>query len=78
MSAEELAARLREAYCDAIESDVGVTVALCLFGIRYGDQILNSKVGIHRLCRMADIPVLSPTINLGINLGKHVTITDPP
>lgn len=78
MSTEELAARLRETYYEAMASKTGVTVAICMFGIRYRQDILNSRIGIHRLCRMADVPVLAPTINLGMNLSKYVAIRNRP
>lgn len=76
MTDDELAARLAETYSIARESEAGVTVAMCLFGLEHAEAILRCGIPIHRLCKMADIPSLGPAINLGVNLSPYVTVTE--
>lgn len=78
MTAAQLADQLRDTYFSAMGSDAGVTVAICLFGVVHANEILASEVGIHRLCRMAGIPNLAPTVNLGVNLKEYISITKAP
>ena len=76
MTSRELAGLLTETYIEAANAGESVSVAMCLFGMRYVNEILDSGVTVHRLCRLACIPKLGPTINLGMNLSEHVTIRE--
>lgn len=78
MTVAQLADRLRDTYFSAMKSDSGVTVAICLFGVRHADEIISSGVAMHRLCRMAGIPNLAPTVNLGMNLNEYISIKKMP
>ena len=74
MTSADLAARLREAYGGARDTEAGTTVAVCLFGVRHSRALLRCGTPMHKLCRMAGIPNLSPTLKLGTNLAPYVSI----
>ena len=78
MTPEQLADRLHDTYFSAMKSDANVTVAICLFGVQHANEILASGVAMHRLCRMAGIPNLAPTVNLGMNLHDYILIKKMP
>ena len=74
MTIEDLATRLRETYLGARDTDAGATVAVCLFGVKHSRALVQCGVPMHKLCRMAGIPNLSPTLSLGTNLAPYVSI----
>ena len=78
MTSKELAARLRETYFAARDTETCTTVAVCVFGVRHSRVLLQCGVPVRKLCRMAGIPNLSPTLNLGTNLARYVSIVKLP
>lgn len=78
MTTEDLAARLRERYRGARDTEAGTTVAVCLYGVRHSRALPRSGTPMHKLCTMAGIPNLSPTLKLGTNLAPYVSIEKLP
>ena len=76
MSPEELAEILERIYNDAARFNKSLTVSVCLFGVRYVDEISECGATSDRLCELAGISMLGPTINLGMRLSRHIEITD--
>ena len=76
MSPENLAVILGQAYHNAALFNESLTVAACLFGVRYVDEINECGVNPEKLCELAGITKLGPTINLGMRLSRHIEITN--
>ena len=76
MAPEQLAEILERMYDYAARLNESRTVAVCLFGVRYVDEISECGATSDRLCELAGISMLGPTINLGMRLSRHIEITD--
>ena len=71
----QLARILEETVRDAEERGDGtMTRSICLFGIRYAEEICGCDTTAHRLCERAGIRDYGPMINLGMNLSQFVAL----
>lgn len=69
MRTDQLARLLREAYDTAPNRDK--SLAVCLFGIRYAEEIGSST---NAILDAADIGNYGPEIRKGIKLSSYVTL----
>lgn len=69
----QLARILEETARTAEERGYGtMTSSICLFGIRYAEEIRGCDATAHRLCDLAGVGNYGPTINLGVRLSQFV------
>jgi hypothetical protein len=69
MRTDQLAKLLREAYDTAPDGDK--SLAVCLFGVRYAEEIGPST---NAILESADIGKYGPEVRKGIKLSRYVTL----
>ena len=72
MTAERLAAKLREVYDNSGWGDK--TADVVVFSIRHAAGIRSCGVTAERLCGMAGAPGYGSMVNLGLSLSRRVTV----
>ena len=51
-----------------------MTRSICLFGVRYAEDVRGCGATASRLCDRACVPGYGPMVNLGMNLFPFVTL----
>ena len=74
MTTEEAARILRQMYVQAPRGNK--TLAVHLFGIKYGWEIRNSRLSPAEISKEAGVGRWEPTINDGIKLGTYVVLKE--